>query len=125
VVTNIANQGNLAKQLAMANYAHSTKHWKVLFADERCVPLDHADSNFALFTQLLKDWDISAEQVITIDPELVSDPAAAAKAYAVKLEKIYGGFPVIDVVLAGMVLATNQGPRWSHLFSVSWTSSAQ
>ena len=90
--------GSLAKQLALAKFPHTTHHWKVLFADERCVPVTHPDSNCGLFTDLFKAWGIKPEQVLMIEHE--DQPSLAAQAYAKALEQVLD--PVLDVCLLGM-----------------------
>ena len=63
--------------------------WRVFYADERCVALDHADSNhLALKTQLLDKLSpgaIPASQIFTIDPS--GSPAEQAEAYEAALRK--------------------------------------
>jgi len=76
--------------------------WRVFFADERCVPLSHADSNFAgcdaaLFSKLDA---LPRAHVYTIDEAALSDPEEAARRYAAELERISGGR--IDLALLGM-----------------------
>ena len=45
--------------------------WHVFFADERCVPLDHADSNYGAAKAILLDQlPIPPTQIVTIDPAL-------------------------------------------------------
>ena len=80
--------------------------WHVFFADERCVPLDHADSNYGAAKQLLFDQlPIPAAQIITIAPDVTV--SEAAEQYQEKLVSIVGegdagSVPVIDCVLLGM-----------------------
>lgn len=67
---------------------------EIYFGDERCVPPDHADSNFALAkTTLLDRTPIPPANVHRIKGEI--DPAAAADEYAKIL-------PVLDVLHLGM-----------------------
>jgi 6-phosphogluconolactonase/glucosamine-6-phosphate isomerase/deaminase len=54
IFTLAVSGGSYAKQLAAYPFKHSTQHWKILFCDERCVELHHADSNHALFISLFK-----------------------------------------------------------------------
>ncbi|KXN66316.1 nagb/rpia/CoA transferase-like protein, partial [Conidiobolus coronatus NRRL 28638] len=63
--------GSLPKTLA-AGLKDSTKvdwsKWFVFFADERCVPHNHADSNYALVkTELLDHVSIPSNQVFPIN----------------------------------------------------------
>jgi len=77
--------------------------WRVFYADERCVALDHADSNhLALKTQLLDKLPpgaIPPAQIFTIDA--AGSPAEQAAAYeaALRKERPDGA---LDVVLLGM-----------------------
>ena len=78
----------------------------VAFGDERLVPPDHTDSNYAmaraaLFTRV----PIPAEQIDRVDGER-RDAADAAAAYAAMLARAFaigpGAWPVFDVVLLGV-----------------------
>ncbi|KAJ1723228.1 suppressor of los1-1 [Coemansia erecta] len=83
--------------------------WYVFFADERCVPHDHADSNY----KLVKDHllgplanKIPEDQVIPINPRLVDDSTAAAVDYEAQLGSVFGPekdrFPRFDCILLGI-----------------------
>ncbi|CAN3353329.1 6-phosphogluconolactonase 3 [Diutina catenulata] len=48
------------------------KQWEVYFSDERIVPLDHADSNYALFKKEVLDHIQESPKVVTIDPKLIT-----------------------------------------------------
>ncbi|KAJ3410570.1 6-phosphogluconolactonase [Chytridiales sp. JEL 0842] len=84
--------------------------WHVFFADERCVPLDHADSNYLLTKkELLDHVPIPSNQVYTINDKLVQDPSKAAADYQQVLEKVFGVKysttavqPSFDLILLGM-----------------------
>jgi 6-phosphogluconolactonase len=81
--------------------------WHVFWADERCLPLTDPDSNYYLARQFLLDQvDIPTGQIYPIDPALVSEPAAAAKAYQAKLAEVFqppaGQLPRFDLILLGM-----------------------
>ncbi|KAI8923620.1 hypothetical protein BC831DRAFT_470214 [Entophlyctis helioformis] len=82
--------------------------WVVLYADERCVPLDHADSNHAACAKaFLASVPIPPANIIAIHAGLVNDPAAAAADYAARLAAVVKdrsptGVPRIDAVLLGM-----------------------
>lgn len=68
----------------------------VFFGDERCVPPDHADSNYRTAKAALLDRiEISAEQVHRMQGEL-ADRDAAARAYERELP------PALDVVVLGI-----------------------
>ncbi|KAG0226324.1 suppressor of los1-1 [Actinomortierella wolfii] len=103
--------GSLPKQLSAVlkhNKEVDFTKWVVYFADERCVPLDHADSNYLLSkTELFDHVPIPAENIHTIDPELVNDPDAAAEDYISQLAKTFATkdsvrFPVFDLILLGV-----------------------
>ncbi|KAF8937298.1 suppressor of los1-1 [Haplosporangium gracile] len=103
--------GSLPKQLA-AVLKHNTSidfsKWIVYFADERCVPLDHEDSNYLLSkTELFDHVNIPPENIHTIDPDLVNDPEEAAEDYISQLAKTFATkdsvrFPVFDLILLGV-----------------------
>ncbi|KAJ3300121.1 suppressor of los1-1 [Blyttiomyces sp. JEL0837] len=79
--------------------------WHVFLADERCVPLDHADSNCKLIkNELLAHVSIPANQVYPLNEEYAADPAKAAEDYTEKLKRVFGtsGFPQFDLILLGM-----------------------
>ncbi|KAI8820197.1 uncharacterized protein EV422DRAFT_620588 [Fimicolochytrium jonesii] len=101
--------GSLPKVLGAeikANKYIDWSKWHVFFADERCVPLDHEDSNYLLAKENLLDHvPIPKDQVYTIDPKLVKDPEAAAKAYQKVLAAVFGSetdIPSLDVNLLGL-----------------------
>ncbi|MDX5332668.1 MAG: 6-phosphogluconolactonase [Gammaproteobacteria bacterium] len=80
-------------------------HWQIWFGDERCVPPDHADSNYRMAREALLDHvAIPAAQIhpMVHHPD---DPAADARAYAGQLTRdliTAAGVPVLDLVLLGM-----------------------
>jgi len=94
--------------------------WLVFFADERCVPLDHVDSNFRVCDELIfKKVQVERSNVFAVDPRLVGEPGKAAAAYeemirTVFRSKIAGGdeqkakaesaapAPQFDLLLLGM-----------------------
>jgi len=83
--------------------------WDVFFVDERCVALDHADSNYkSLNDNLLSKLatPIPAAQVFAYDPSSSSAEDAASK-YAEKVRahvppSAPGGLPCFDLLLLGM-----------------------
>jgi 6-phosphogluconolactonase len=80
----------------------------VFFGDERCVPPDHAESNYRLANEsLLSKVGVSAEQVYRMRGE-ADDPEEAAAEYARTLSEVFqlrrGGVPSFDVVLLGIGL---------------------
>ncbi|KAF9430435.1 suppressor of los1-1 [Podila epigama] len=103
--------GSLPKQLSAVlrhNKSVDFSKWIVYYADERCVPLDHEDSNYLLSKHELFDHvDIPAENIHTIDPDLVNDPEEAAEDYISQLASTFATkdsvrFPVFDLILLGV-----------------------
>ncbi|KAF0695831.1 Aste57867_13351 [Aphanomyces stellatus] len=76
--------------------------WHVFFADERCVPLDHADSNYlACHDALFQHVSIPRSQIYTI--ALHDDPAVVAQDYTQQLSQLWGTeLPRFDLILLGM-----------------------
>ena len=75
----------------------------LFWGDERNVPYDHADSNFAMVrTTLLSKVDIPQENIHPV-PVDVQSPAKAAEQYDQILQDHFGdGMPKWDLVLLGM-----------------------
>mmetsp|Transcript_74110 Transcript_74110/g.147330 ORF Transcript_74110/g.147330 Transcript_74110/m.147330 type:complete len:184 (-) Transcript_74110:1476-2027(-) len=96
--------GSLCTLVNLRYYSNADfSKWWVVFADERCLPLDHPDSNFAAWIPTLSEVGFQRERVIGINPEL--PPTAAAEEYAKRLVQISGsgeGPPVIDLCLLRM-----------------------
>ncbi len=101
--------------------------WQVFFADERIVPLDHEDSNYAACAKaFLNNVPIKKEQIHTINTELflestkkdpIADPGDAdaseneavdiADDYEKQLVSTFAGanaarYPTFDLILLGM-----------------------
>jgi 6-phosphogluconolactonase len=79
--------------------------WHVFWADERCVPLDHPDSNFRLARQyLFNQVEIPVAQIYPIDDSF--EPDITAKAYEAVLKQLFrpapGRPPRFDIILLGM-----------------------
>ncbi len=79
--------------------------WKathVFWADERCVPPQHEDSNYRLASDLLlSKVPLARAHVHRMHGE--SDPAAAAASYDKELGSFFGGGPfTFDLVLLGL-----------------------
>jgi 6-phosphogluconolactonase len=73
----------------------------VFWGDERCVPPDHADSNYRMTREVLLDHvPISTENVHRIAGEL--DPAQAAASYERELKTAMGADGRLDLVLLGL-----------------------
>jgi len=87
-------------------YARAAAHngdWSgatVWFSDERMVPRDHPDSNFAMADQALLSRLTNPPRVMRMQGELGAD--AAAGAYEAALREHLGGSPRFDLVLLGM-----------------------
>ncbi|KAJ1987789.1 suppressor of los1-1 [Dimargaris cristalligena] len=105
--------GSLPQTLAQGLLAHPESFqwdkWHIFYADERCVPLDHADSNHRLAREAFLDRvPIPTSQIHPINPDLVDQPAAAAEDYQHQLMRVFAlkgaavRFPVFDVILLGM-----------------------
>ncbi len=78
--------------------------WHVFFADERCVPLTHPESNYQLAGEYLFDQiNIPVAQIYSIDDSLA--PKQAAEAYQNMLQNLFansGQRPVFDLILLGI-----------------------
>ena len=75
----------------------------VFFGDERCVPLDHPESNYRMADEtLLSRVPLPRENVHRI--EGVGDPAENARAYEDELRSFFGEieWPEFDLVLLGL-----------------------
>ncbi|KAI9230531.1 MAG: glucosamine-6-phosphate isomerases/6-phosphogluconolactonase-domain-containing protein [Piptocephalis tieghemiana] len=103
--------GSLPKQLSRDLVQDTTvdwSKWHVFFADERCVKLDHADSNYALVKEeLLDKVSIPSSQVYPIDDSVVDSPQEVASRYMDCLRGLFASkdsvkVPVFDLILLGM-----------------------
>ena len=108
--------GSLPKTLAAALLAPSSgpddvvefTKWEIFFADERAVPLDHADSNYALLKSELLD-KIPEDQkpaVHAIDPAHLDDVQELADQYEQVLVASFASrdsvrLPIFDLLLLG------------------------
>lgn len=73
----------------------------LFWGDERCVPPDHAESNYRMACETLLDHvEIPAENIHRVRGEL--DPARAAQEYRSELERVLGASPGFDLILLGM-----------------------
>ncbi|KAH8590013.1 6-phosphogluconolactonase [Bisporella sp. PMI_857] len=109
--------GSLPKTLAAALLAESSgpddvvqwEKWEVFFADERAVPLDHADSNYGLLKQELLDkipTDQKQPTVHAIDVEQLGDVQELADTYEQLLVRSFASrdsvkLPIFDLLLLG------------------------
>ncbi|PWA02687.1 hypothetical protein BB558_001170 [Smittium angustum] len=109
--------GSLPKTVAkylVNNKAIDFSKWHVFFADERCVPLNHPDSNYALVkTELLDKIKagrlvaIPEDQVYALNEKFASNSENAAEDYEHQLISAFVGkntvrHPVFDLILLGM-----------------------
>jgi 6-phosphogluconolactonase len=83
------------------------RNTQIVFGDERCVPADHADSNYRMVREaLLRHVPMPEENVHRIEGE--REPELAARAYEARLRALLGvaasGEPAreFDVVLLGL-----------------------
>lgn len=109
--------GSLPKTLAQALLRDPTspedtvkfEKWEIFFADERAVPLDHEDSNYALLKSELLDKIPEAmgkPKVHPIDVEKLDDVAELADSYEQLLVQSFAGrdsvrLPIFDLLLLG------------------------
>ncbi|KAM3480362.1 hypothetical protein MY8738_004970 [Beauveria namnaoensis] len=108
--------GSLPKTLAAALLTPSTgsndkldfTRWEIFFADERAVPLDHADSNYALLkTELLDKLPADQQPAVhPIDATHLDDVQELADAYEQTLVASFASrdsvrLPIFDLVLLG------------------------
>jgi len=82
--------------------------WQVYFSDERVVPLDHEDSNYAnCKKELFSKVPLPAENIHTINVDLLDDLEELTDDYESVLIKAFASkdaarFPVFDLILLGM-----------------------
>ncbi|MBI5777605.1 MAG: 6-phosphogluconolactonase [Nitrospirae bacterium] len=77
----------------------------VFFGDERCVPPEHADSNFRMANEtLIKPLDIPQDRIFRMHGE--DEPDQAARRYEESLRKEFGApapaWPRFDLILLGL-----------------------
>jgi 6-phosphogluconolactonase len=82
------------------------QHWHVWFGDERCVPPDHADSNYHMARETLLDRvTIPVGQIHPMIPTAGLAPAEAARLYAAQLADEAprrDNRPELDLILLGL-----------------------
>lgn len=109
--------GSLPKTLAQALLAPGASdtdtvkwdQWEIFFADERAVPLDHADSNYGLLKAELLDKigeGVAQPTVHAIDPEALDDAQELADRYEKLLVRSFASrdsvkLPIFDLLLLG------------------------
>lgn len=90
-------------QLLAGEAFRSQMQWHrvhVYFADERCVPPDHPDSNYGMVNRLLLDpVEMPAENIRRMRGEI--EPEAAAREYGQMLKDRFGDFGP-DLTILGM-----------------------
>lgn len=110
--------GSLPKTLAKALLAPSNgsaedavhfSKWELFYADERCVPLNHEDSNHGLVqADLLSKIpaELGAPKVFPVDEKDIDDPQDMADDYEKTLVSIFANrdsvkLPLFDLILLG------------------------
>ena len=90
--------GSLPKLLcpALVGQAIDWSAWHVFWADERCVPLTHPDSNYILAQQYLFDH-VSIPPAQIRAPDTSIDPAQTAAAYQNTLAQMFAAQPPIPL----------------------------
>ena len=110
----------------------SFEHVHFFWADERCVPPDHPDSNFRVANkELLGPLGIAPDRIHRIKGELKPDQAVteANSAISLLVPTNSDGRPVLDLVLLGMgedghvaSLFPTRPPRSSNAKLPTWPS---
>lgn len=110
--------GSLPKTLAKALLAKSSGSeddkvefgkWEIFYADERCVPLTHEDSNHRLVKEDLMDKipeGMSKPTVYTVDEKYLDDVQEMADQYEKTLISVFAArdsvkLPLFDLILLG------------------------
>ncbi|KAK4552221.1 suppressor of los1-1 [Recurvomyces mirabilis] len=110
--------GSLPKTLAKALLAASSgsdddkvdfSKWEIFYADERCVPLTHEDSNHKLVQEELLNNipnDMARPKVFTIDEKHMEDAQEMADEYEKQLVSVFAArdsvkLPLFDLLLLG------------------------
>ncbi len=79
------------------------QHVHFFWADERCVPMDHEESNFRMaFDRLLSKVSLPEENMHRIRGE--DDPERGAGAYEEEVRRFFGmlRLPIFDLIILGM-----------------------
>ncbi|KAI7032580.1 hypothetical protein KC352_g47330, partial [Hortaea werneckii] len=108
--------GSLPKTMAKALLAPSNgspedkvdfSKWEVFYADERCVPLTHEDSNHKLVKEEWLDkipQDMPQPKVFPIDEGTLEDAQETADEYEKKLVSVFASRDSVKVPLFDMLL---------------------
>ena len=103
----IALSGGSSAKIVCSGLTHQAidfSKWKVLFCDERYVPLSDENSNYKLAKEFLLDkTSISEENVVALNPSLSLEESA--KDYEQKLKSLHPkstGVPSLDLLVLGM-----------------------
>lgn len=83
--------------------------WEIFYADERCVPLTHEDSNHKLVSEELLDkipGDMAKPKVFAIDEKYLDDAQEMADQYEKTLVSVFAArdsvkLPLFDLILLG------------------------
>ncbi|KAF8472091.1 hypothetical protein BDZ91DRAFT_693141 [Kalaharituber pfeilii] len=99
----------LASPELISNPATQWSKWEIFFADERAVPLDHADSNYGLLKSVLLDkipvdHPHGTPTVIPLEESLLNDTQELADDYEQRLVKSFAAKDSVKVPLFDMVL---------------------
>lgn len=91
---------NMAKNRKFINWNYVRFYW----VDERCVPPEHADSNFRMVNDaLLKNIDVSEQNIFRIRGE--DDPVSEAERYSNLIRRNVPSdnfWPCFDLIILGM-----------------------
>lgn len=102
----LAVSGGSTPKRMFQHLARETLNWSkvhLFWVDERCVPPDHAESNYRMTAEnLLSDVNLPAGQIHRMRGELL--PAAGAEVYETELKSFFGAdaLPRFDLILLGM-----------------------